>query len=394
MKLYKILPSVLVALVLMCGISGVANAQTSSSVTNASVSAAGSPTSVVSSGPICFPFPVNIWYGATDSATQNGVTDLQDFLSQQGYFNSAYIGSGHFGPLTLQAVQKFQLANSLPSTGYVGPLTRALITRHCGVPTPTPSTLSINSVSPVQAPVGATVTIYGSDFTSNNTILMDGDVVAQNVAAIYPPTPTPIYNCPPGAMCATPATSNVSSADATFICPPGAMCSNPGNGSLNEMLTFTVPSSLSPNCPNDSVCPMYMRLVTPGQYTVTVQNSNGTSNAVNFTVGPTISSNPGPLTITGLDAPSSLAVGQTGTWTVHAMTSAGSGELHYSVDWGDNSAYPAAMMEPEAASVNTSSSFTHAYQTAGTYTATFTVSDDFGHSASTSSTITVSPTYY
>ena len=56
------------------------------------------------------------------------------------------------------------------------------------------------------------------------------------------------------------------------------------HGGINQTITFTVPTSLAPNCPANSACPMYMRLVTPGEYDITVQNANGTSNAIPFTV--------------------------------------------------------------------------------------------------------------
>ena len=389
MKTLKIVPSALLSLVVLFGAFQGAHAQT----TNASSAINTGPStvsSVVSSGPICFPFPVNIWYGASDSTTQNSVTSLQTFLAQQGDFSASNIGSGHFGPLTLRAVQEFQTANSLPSTGYVGPLTRAIIIGRCGHITPTPVTgpVSINSISPTQAPSGATVTIYGTGFTSDNTVLFDGGVAAQDVAAIYPPSTT--YICPPGAFCPA-TTSNVTSANGVSTTNTA---SNVMIAPTTEMLTFTVPSSLSPYCAPDSACPMYMRLATPGQYSVTVMNSNGTSNAITFTIGSGISNTSGTLSITGLDTPSSLTMGQTGTWTVHVSAGTNVGNLNYSVDWGDNSSAPVGFMEPEAAMVSNSSTFTHAYSQSGTYTPVFTVTDSNGDSVTTSNTITVTPYYY
>ena len=356
MKYYKILSILALSLFVMFGVSHSAFAQTSA-VSGSGYSSSSSSSAIT--GPTCFPFPVDIRYGSYDSSTQNGVTSLQNFLAQQGYFNSAYIGSGHYGPLTLQAVMKFQAANALPSTGFVGPLTRAEIISHCGNPNPI-SGVTMNSLSPSQAPVGATVTIYGANFTNDNTIIMDGSIAVRDVAATYPP----LFNCPPGAMCATPVPTPITN------CPVGAMCATPATNTSNptsgmmfpnyQTITFTIPSSLSPNCPTGSMCPTNQ-----------------------------------PISITGLDAPASLHVGQTGTWTVHAVTTTTSGQLHYSVNWGDTySASPTGIMAPQNASVTTSSSFTHAYQQAGTYTASFTVTDDYGHSASATNTITVSSIYY
>jgi hypothetical protein len=67
-----------------------------------------------------------------------------------------------------------------------------------------------------------------------------------------------------------------------------------GGGPINSIsstnggttLTFTVPSSVGADCQQGKACPMYERLITAGIYSVTVRNTNGTSNAVSFTVNP------------------------------------------------------------------------------------------------------------
>ena len=58
---------------------------------------------------------------------------LQQFLNSHG-FTVATTGAGSpghetdfFGAKTFQALKKFQQAHGLPATGYLGPLTRALI---------------------------------------------------------------------------------------------------------------------------------------------------------------------------------------------------------------------------------------------------------------------------
>lgn len=86
------------------------------------------------------------------------------------------------------------------------------------------------------------------------------------------------------------------------------------------------------------------------------------------------------LRITGIDAPIQLAVNQEGTWTIKASETSTS-TLHYSVKWGDEGSLltRAALSTPVATS---SATFTHAYATKGTYTPTFMVSDDLGHSVS------------
>lgn len=63
---------------------------------------------------------------------------------------------------------------------------------------------------------------------------------------------------------------NSGSVNATFI--------NPNN------LSFTVPATLRAKCTPGTFCPLYVLTVTNGKYNVSVSNSNGTSNAVVFTV--------------------------------------------------------------------------------------------------------------
>lgn len=61
-------------------------------------------------------------YGMKNDAQ---VMTLQTFLIQKGYLVAT--ADGNFGPKTLAAVKKFQLASNLPLVGIVGPMTRALI---------------------------------------------------------------------------------------------------------------------------------------------------------------------------------------------------------------------------------------------------------------------------
>jgi hypothetical protein len=322
---------------------------------------------VISSPSSCVVFNNNFGYGAYDYSSSNAVSNLQNFLVGQGYFGSAYLGTGHYGAITLRAVAQFQAAHGVPSTGYVGPLTRALIQNiSCGtnpVPTPTPtSSVSLYNESPTSGAVGTTVSITGFGFTSSNTILMDGSVAASNV----------------------PISSSIA-----IACTTNPSC----HGGINQTLTFTIPNSLAPYCAPGTACPMYMRLLTPGQYNITVLNQNGTSNALSFTV--TSGSTGGsPLSINGLNAPASLALGQSGTWTVSATSNAGTGNLQYSVVWGDEATiYNGSVASSPISTVQSSATFTHTYQRAGNYTPVFTVTDSTGHSVSTSATVVITPLY-
>jgi hypothetical protein len=414
----------------------------------------------------CTSLTRNLMLGSRDYQTGGDVKKLQDFLSSDGNLQTS--SRGFFGILTRQAVIQFQSSQGIFTTGYVGMLTRAAIERlSCGTTPPT-SSLYIRSLSPNAGAIGSTVTIYGSGFTSDNTILFgggalvhvrsyDGSSISFNVPGSLNPR---CYYSQPACLIASqqtlPGSYNVSIENSngasnaisftvtseqpksnvtiysispnsgpvgTTISITGfgftnsntvhigggaigtvpiassiaiACTTNPAcHGGINQTLTVTIPSSIGPYCASGMMCPMYMQLLTPGTYTIYVQNDNGSSNAVSFTVTGSNNTNQAP-SITSIDAPSGLSLGTTGTWTIHATVLSGaSTNLHYSVNWGDQLMMTGnnAIMAPYPSPLQSSATFTHAYSQAGTYTAVFTVSDDSGNSSQVSSTIAVTPIY-
>jgi len=204
----------------------------------------------------CLTLPGNLGYGANDFHSSNSVTALQNFLNAQGYFNSAYLGTGRFGAITLHAVTQFQAANGIRATGFVGPLTRAAIMQiSCGTTVTPPSTTAarLYSVNPAAGTVGTSISITGFGFTNNNTVLVDGLVAARNV----------------------PISSSIA-----IACTTSPLC----HGGINQTIVFTMPTNLSPNCPVGSLCPMFLKEVTAGVHTLSIQNDNGTSGTLSFTV--------------------------------------------------------------------------------------------------------------
>jgi peptidoglycan hydrolase-like protein with peptidoglycan-binding domain len=224
----------------------------SSFVIAASVMGA-SPVFAQTDAKICLTLSTNVSYGMQDAHTDGNVARLQDFLATNGYFDRNLMGSLRFGPATRAAVIKFQASHSLPQTGFISPRTRAAISSvSCGT-TPPSSNVSLYFLTPASGAVGTTVLVTGFGFTANNTILMDGSVAARNV----------------------PITSSIAVA-----CTTDPSC----KGGIRQTLQFTIPDSLSPNCPAGSMCPMYLRLTTPGTYAITVQNDHGTSAPLTLTV--------------------------------------------------------------------------------------------------------------
>ena len=75
---------------------------------------------------------ISTTYSAIDQNLKYGVKndsvfELQEYLISKGFLNSS--PSGFFGSLTLKAVKDYQTSKGLPSTGYVGVLTRSEINK-------------------------------------------------------------------------------------------------------------------------------------------------------------------------------------------------------------------------------------------------------------------------
>lgn len=131
-----------------------------------------------------------------------------------------------------------------------------------------------------------------------------------------------------------------------------------------------------------------------GTYIALLRTTSGTTTVAKQTIVvlPTQTSGTGAPSISGIDAPATLAVGEVGTWTVKAsLPNDATGNLSYSVVWGDESTIDklreaAGMSAPS--NVQTSATFTHAYSRAGFYKPIFTVRNGTG-SAQVSASVTV-----
>jgi Putative peptidoglycan binding domain len=111
-----------------------------------------------------YKFDMNLKMGARSA----GVTDLQRVLNLDAVTQVAPSGVGskgmetmYFGPATMAAVKKFQAANGIsPVSGFVGPLTRAVLNTVCNgttTGTTTTTTTTGTSVSSQSIPVGVLV---------------------------------------------------------------------------------------------------------------------------------------------------------------------------------------------------------------------------------------------
>ena len=104
---------------------------------------------------------------------------------------------------------------------------------------------------------------------------------------------------------------------------------------------------------------------------------------------PTTSSTSTAPVISGVSGPQSLNIGQQGTWTIKASNKS-NGTLNYSVVWGDET-YPLKSVSNSFTrkTRNQSAIFTHIYNGGGTFSPSFTVTNESGGSASTSLSVNV-----
>lgn len=192
------------------------------------------PTGYVSTG--CANITTTLRIGKYDATTGGQVSVLQNFLHARGYLSVA--PTGYFGPLTFRAVEAFQRASASGAIdGIVGAQTQAHIRAiDCSVTMPS-GTPAISSISPAQGATGTVVTLYGNGFANSN-------IVHFAIGGIGPIAA----------------------------------------GNNGTTLTFTVPSSIGPYCKPDQACALYLELLNAGTYPVSVENANGISNAVSFTI--------------------------------------------------------------------------------------------------------------
>ena len=263
----------------------------------------------------------------------------EDVRSLQAYLG--VLQTGYFGPLTASAVMKFQREEGLSQVGIVGPLTRAAFARRCGYPNPQHSTFTASPtrgaapllVSFTYAPQSDDSGQYYIEFGDGEGQLMD----TQQIYCIRAP-------------CISPSTASHTYAE---------------EGTYTATVSRYIACLYSePRCLMAQPAPLASVVITVGG-----------GGAV------------GTPSITGVDGPTQLSVGQSGSWSIRVTDS--SGYLSYSVRWGDEVSSPLYGGMAEPARISSSGTFTHTYARVGTYSPIFTVTNRNGQSASASATVVV-----
>ena len=118
----------------------------------------------------------------------------------------------------------------------------------------------------------------------------------------------------------------------------------------------------------------------------TSKNSSAISKQMSFKTPPT-NDNKAPKIIK-VDGPDNLDVDEEGTWMLEARDPQ-NGSLEYSVDWGDTVNPLAKVLSKMMPAFTQTSTFTHTYDEAGTYTITFKVRSENGKTAQKTVTVEV-----
>jgi peptidoglycan hydrolase-like protein with peptidoglycan-binding domain len=291
------------------------------------------------------------------------VVAIQDMLLGAGFdipaLSRGLSGKGYFGSQTMAALARYQASLGLPATGYFGPMTRGRLGGGWG-----------NSAAvTVTSPNGGETWSFGSTET-----------IRWNAAGSSNTTPISIY-----------LVKNISG------------CFNAGTRPCLAVVDpeFTIATNLANagsyqwNVGSYSQAEWGGSITEGANYFVRIcrgsdRNITGACDASNstFSISPGTSGTQAPV-IKGVDAPTTLVAGETGTWTIRASDPRNE-SLNYSVDWGD----VAYFIAPESNTVSSpqfvqSTSFTHSYANPGTYTVRFTVRNASGLTDVTSVTIRV-----
>jgi len=263
-----------------------------------------------------------------------------------------------FSEETAAAVVRFQAKYGIRQTGYVGPLTRAQLNKLYGCGNTTrPSITVITPNGGETYAKGTTQTIGWQDKTS--TTSFSPTRYDLKLAPYYPPCT--------GQIC--PAYSYVN---------PYTIATGVGGQSsdwyVGKIVNYDGGGGTAPD----------------GAYTVQVcqTGTDRCDSSDSYFKITSAGSNLSPV-IDGVSGPTSLSVGAAGTWSVRAHDPE-NGTLSYNVDWGDGAGVGGGGSTASTASVPyQTTTFTHSYSTAGSYTVRFTVRDSVGLSAQSSITVQI-----
>ena len=191
----------------------------------------------------------NLKYGMSGQQ----VSELQEFLVSKGFLQVQ--PTGNFYSLTLGAVKAFQTANGIPSTGYVGTLTRAEINNELTVDVASSTQAEIQEVgtttpivvnqpiTPISTPIVTDTTPAPLPTIQNNTQpTMDTPTIIY-VQGINPDGTTYQTNIPLDTSTTT--TYQTSPIDTITIAPDGTVISRTRNVRRSSVLGPLTPDEVA-----------------------------------------------------------------------------------------------------------------------------------------------------
>lgn len=374
------------------------------------------------------------------------VRSLQEFLNSEGLLMAG--PTGYFGPLTAQALAKWQEREGVSAVGVFGPLSRARIQAFCGSvsnqerfsATPergaAPLTVTFENwlsgfrtpnvsymidfgdgtseratdcSAPADACVssGKNVHTYSSDGTYVATLNKitdpcpdDGDPQTPRCLAAVQNEVVARTQIVVGSIACTkeyrPVCASKQVVCVTTPCNPiqqtySNRCMAGADGATvlydGTCRNTTSDPSTDPRCRSwFDGCNTCARSEPNGPAMCTLKACSPESMQKPYCTGYFGDSSSAP-TISGFSGPTSLRINETGTWTVQASDPDGE-QLSYYVSWGDERHYASGISTSLPVFTQTSS-FTHTYSTAGTYVVTVVARDVDGKEAKVSITVTV-----
>lgn len=362
---------------------------------------------------VCTDLEHNLFFGSRDRTTDGEVSELKAFLRAEGHLRGNEGGVFNFP--TFRAVRAFQAAHDLSVTGMVNAETRGEIKevscgtdddgelRILGISAPTAlevgeeGTWTVDVESEAEGNLRYSV-VWGDENARLMSALHSEDAVQSSATfthtyhseGAFTPTFT-VTDAEGNTVTKAAATVTVSEDIEVEISSlskvtgyVGDEITISGSGFSGDSKVFVGGTEAGEvTVHGDSSITFSVPSLGSGSYDVYVENENGTSNTIRFEV---LVEADVRISISSIDAPVRLAVNEEGTWTVNADTNA-TGNLRYSVVWGDEGMVRS--MLGTAATVQTSSTFTHSYAREGVYKPKFTISDGAGHSSSVSATVVV-----
>lgn len=337
------------------------------------------------------------WRTLSGGMSGDDVRSLQEYLRSEGYFREE--ATGYFGRVTRAAVIEWQNAHGISALGVMGPLTRARIKERCDRGEPPVSTEDVFKATPVRgsAPLPVTFSTWISGFRAQNvTHRIDfGDGTSVTPTACLAPADACIA---PGADEHTYRKSGTYTATLYRITDPcygNSLCKAAIQREALGTVTLSVGEmactrEYKPVCGSKSV----VCVTTPCNPIQQTYSNSCTMKADGATLlydgSCRATENNKPPVISSFSGPTTLSVGEKGTWKIQASDPE-KGVLTYAITWGDDEITSLDSLRSGVMSmpVRQTSTFTHSYVNPGEYTVRVTVTDDSGNEAETTTTVTI-----